>query len=57
LSRLNGSVSQFTIPTDIHGFVLAGNLKILRLEPLPNKNTKDEANKQKPAESFVSSLP
>jgi hypothetical protein len=28
--------------------VQVGNLKIVRLEPLPNKNTKDEANKQKP---------
>ena len=31
-----------------HGLAMWWNLKIVRLEPQPNKNTKDEGNKQKP---------
>ena len=31
-----------------YGLAMWWNLKIVRPEPLPNKNTKDEANKQKP---------
>ena len=31
-----------------HGLAMWWNLKIVRPEPQPNKNTKDEANKQKP---------
>ena len=31
-----------------HGLAMWWNLKIVRPEPKPNKNTKDEANKQKP---------
>ena len=30
-----------------YGLAMWWNLKIVRLEPQPNKNTKDEANKQK----------
>ena len=31
-----------------YGLAMWWNLKIVRPEPQPNKNTKDEANKQKP---------
>ena len=31
-----------------HGLAMWWNLKIVSLEPQPNKNTKDEANRQKP---------
>ena len=31
-----------------HGLAMWWNLKIVSPEPQPNKNTKDEANKQKP---------
>jgi hypothetical protein len=31
-----------------HGLAMWWNLKIVRPEPQPNKNTKVEANKQKP---------
>jgi hypothetical protein len=32
-----------------HGLAMWWNLKNVRPEPQPNKNTKDEANKQKPS--------
>jgi len=34
--------------SDVHGLAMWWNLKNVRPEPQPNKNTKDEANKQKP---------
>ena len=33
---------------NVHGLAMCWSLKIVRSEPQPNKNTKDEANKQKP---------
>jgi hypothetical protein len=34
---------------NVHGSAMWWNLKIVRPEPQPNKNTKDEADKQKPS--------
>ena len=36
------------ITANDHGLAMWWNLKIVRPEPQPNKNTKEEANNQKP---------
>ena len=41
-------MSSYKITANVHGLAMWWNLKIVRPEPQPNKNTKDEANKQKP---------
>jgi hypothetical protein len=45
ISKTEGSNK---IATNGHGLAMWWNLKIFRLELRPNKNTKDEAKKQKP---------
>ena len=43
--------SRFTITANGYGLAMWWKLKIVRPEPQPIKNTKDEANKQKPNRS------
>ncbi|CAN5618097.1 hypothetical protein BH11BAC3_BH11BAC3_01540 [soil metagenome] len=38
----------FRVTYNVRGLAMWWNLKIVSPEPQPNKNTKDEANKQKP---------
>ena len=48
ISHLNWKEFSNKVAHNGHGLAMWWNLKIVRPEPQPNKNTKDEANKQKP---------